>query len=183
MRHDAENQSKQVLRERVLAGRAKGHTCGHSHSQLLIDFAWEQRTKTVACYISFGDEPSTNIFLKHCQLDERIELFVPRVVGETLEWVPFTSDQIQHPLGMSEPIGEAVELDEVDLMVVPALSADRKGNRLGRGRGFYDRALASVRAKKIVALVHDDELFDEIPNEQHDATVDVVCTCGELVLI
>lgn len=180
---DAENQSKKALRERVLVGRAKGHACGHSHSQLLIDYAWEQRAKRVACYLSFGDEPSTNVFLKHCQLDERIELFVPRVAGESLEWVPFTSDQIQHPLGMSEPLGEAVDLGEVDLMVVPALSADRKGNRLGRGKGFYDRALASVVAKKIVVLVHDDELFEEIPNEKHDATVDVVCTCGELVLI
>ena len=137
--------------------------------------------KKVACYISFGDEPSTNVFLKHCQLDERVELYVPRVAGNDLEWVLFSAEQITHPLGMSEPIGEAAALDEVDLMVVPALAADRSGNRLGRGKGFYDRALKSVKAKKVVALVHDDELLESIATESHDVSIDIVCTCSELV--
>ena len=179
---DVTNQ-KLALRRNVLAGRSKGHRCGHSHSQLLIDFAWESRAKKVACYISFGDEPSTNVFLKHCQLDERIELFVPRVIGDDLEWVLFSADQITHPLGMSEPVGEAITLDEVDLMVVPAVAADRAGHRLGRGKGFYDRALKRVVAKKVVALIHDDELVDRVPAESHDVSIDVVCTCSQLVEI
>ncbi|MFM2024145.1 MAG: hypothetical protein RLZZ56_158 [Actinomycetota bacterium] len=179
---DVTNQ-KLALRRKVLAGRTEGHRCGHSHSQLLIDFAWEARAKRVACYISFGDEPSTNVFLKHCQLDDRIELFVPRVIGDDLEWVPFSADQIMHPLGMNEPVGESQTLDQVDLMVVPAIAADKSGNRLGRGKGFYDRALKSVTAKKIVALVHDDELVSSIPTESHDVAIDVVCTCSQLVEI
>jgi 5-formyltetrahydrofolate cyclo-ligase len=150
---------------------------------LLIDYTWELRAKKVACYISFGDEPSTNVFLKHCQLDDRVELYVPRVIGENLEWVLFTSDQVTHPLGMNEPIGSAAALPEVDLMVVPALAADRDGNRLGRGKGFYDRALGQIQAKKVIALVHDDELFDSIPVDAHDAPIDAVCSCSELTQI
>lgn len=175
------NSRKQELRRIVLAGRADGHDCGHSHSQLLIDFAWELRAKRVACYISFGDEPSTNVFLKHCQLDEKIELYVPRVIGDDLEWVLFNEDQIRHPLGMSEPAGETVALESVDLMVIPALAIDRAGNRLGRGRGYYDRALAGIEAKTVIAVVHDDELVEEVPIETHDAGVNFVCTCSAIV--
>lgn len=139
--------------------------------------------KTVAGYISFGDEPSTNIFLKHCQLDERIQLFVPRVSGENLEWVAFNEDQVRHPLGMSEPIGDAVKLSEVDLMVVPALAIDTNGQRLGRGRGYYDRALLEIQAKHLVGVVHDDELVADVPTEGHDAPVSEVCTCSEIVAV
>ena len=177
---DLANQ-KQALRKSVLAGRAQGHDCGHAHSQLLIDYSWEQRAKTVACYLSFGDEPSTTVFVKHCLLGDKTELFAPRVVGDDLEWVPMGDDQATHPLGMSEPTGTAVELLEVDLMVIPALSVDRAGNRLGRGKGFYDRALKNIRAKKIVVLVHDDELVEQVPVESHDAAVQVICTCSEII--
>jgi len=97
--------------------------------------------------------------------------------------VLFTSDQVTHLLGMSEPVGRAIELPEVDLMVVPALAADRTGNRLGRGKGFYDRALEQIRAKKIIALVHDDEFFATIPVDAHDAPIDAVCSCSELTPI
>lgn len=137
--------------------------------------------KSVACFISFGDEPNTNIFLKHCQFDEKLALYVPRVNGDDLEWVRFDEDQARHPLGMSEPKGEAVALTEVDLMVVPALAADRSGNRLGRGRGFYDRALSRINATKTIVVVHDDEIFDRVPAGVFDAPVQAICTCGEII--
>lgn len=172
---------KQELRNQVLAGRRQSHSCGHSHSQLLIDYVWEKRIRSVACYISFGNEPSTNLFLKHCQLDDRIDLYVPRVAGDQLEWVEFSAEQIKHPLGMHEPIGDAKKLSEVDLLVLPALAIDRKGHRLGRGRGYFDRAISQLSAKTTIALVHDDELFDLVPTEPHDANVDAACTCGELI--
>ncbi len=100
-----------------------------------------------------------------------------------MEWVLFSEDQARHPLGMNEPNGEAVPLTEVDLMVIPALAADRQGHRLGRGRGFYDRALKQIFAKKVIVLVHDDEFLDEIPFEAHDVSVQVVCTCSEIVTV
>ena len=181
MMSSSQTQMKQELRKIVLAGRESGHRCSHSHSQLLIDLSWEQRAKTVACFISFGDEPNTNVFLKHCQLDEKTTLYVPRVTGDDLEWVVFDEEQIRHPLGMAEPVGQAVALESVDLMVVPALAADFSGQRLGRGKGYYDRALAKINAKHTVVVIHDDELFEEIPTEEHDQPVDVICTCSELV--
>ena len=119
--------------------------------------------------------------MKHCLLGEKTELYAPRVVGEELEWVPMGEEQATHPLGMNEPIGKAIELPEVDLMVIPALAADSNGNRLGRGKGFYDRALKQIRAKKVIVLVHDDEMVDLVPTESHDAGVHAICTCSEII--
>lgn len=181
MSSSSQTERKQVLRASVLEGRKIGHHCSHSHSQLLIDLAYEKRAKTVASFIAFGDEPNTNVFLKHCQLDEKITLYVPRVIGDELEWVVFDEEQIRHPLGMAEPVGPRVALDEVDLMVIPALAADLSGSRLGRGKGYYDRALKKISAKLTVVAVHDDELFEHVPVEEHDQPVDVICTCSELI--
>lgn len=174
------NELKQSLRRKVLAGREKGHNCGHAHSNSLIEYVAENRIRSVACYLSFGDEPNTNVFVRHCQLDEKIQLYIPRVVGDDLEWVAFSEDQIRHKLGMSEPIGPAVNLREIELLVVPAIAVDRHGNRLGRGKGYFDRALSAIAAKEIVAVVHDDEIFDEVPTEAHDQRVQLICSCENI---
>jgi 5-formyltetrahydrofolate cyclo-ligase len=64
-------------------------------------------------------------------------------------------------------------LAAASVVVVPALSVDRDGNRLGRGRGYYDRALSDIKAP-VVAVVYDDELIDVVPAEPHDRRVDAV---------
>jgi 5-formyltetrahydrofolate cyclo-ligase len=173
--------AKSAMRTRISNSRKLGHDCGHSHSQKLIDFAWEQRAKTIGCFISFGDEANTNLFLKHCQLDEQIKLYVPRISGDTLEWVLFDENQVRHPLGMNEPVGPSVTLSDLDLLVVPALALDRAGRRLGRGRGYYDRALSILSPKIVVGVVHSDELVELVPTDNHDQFVDIICTCDELL--
>jgi len=63
-------------------------------------------------------------------------------------------------------------------VLVPALAVDAAGNRLGKGRGFYDRALLELENRvPIIALVHDEEVFEEIPHESHDLKVDYVACC------
>jgi 5-formyltetrahydrofolate cyclo-ligase len=60
---------------------------------------------------------------------------------------------------------------------MPALSVDRAGVRLGRGGGYYDRALLHARPDAVlVALVFDDEFVDELPAEPHDRRVTAVVT-------
>jgi len=57
-------------------------------------------------------------------------------------------------------------------VLVPALAVDRAGNRLGRGGGSFDRALARVGPLvPLIALVYDDELIDRVPAERHDVPV------------
>jgi 5-formyltetrahydrofolate cyclo-ligase len=64
-----------------------------------------------------------------------------------------------------------------EVVVVPALAVDRNGLRLGRGRGYYDRALRHARPDAVlVALVFDEEFLDEVPAEPHDHRVTAVVT-------
>jgi 5-formyltetrahydrofolate cyclo-ligase len=61
--------------------------------------------------------------------------------------------------------------------VVPALAVDHRGARLGRGGGYYDRALSHARPDAtLVAVLFDDELVDHLPAEPHDRPVDAVVT-------
>jgi 5-formyltetrahydrofolate cyclo-ligase len=79
-----------------------------------------------------------------------------------------------------EPIGDTYN-GEIDVVIVPALHIDRRGNRLGQGGGSYDRALARTKAWK-VALVYPGELTsEEVPREVHDQQVDAAATPEILV--
>jgi 5-formyltetrahydrofolate cyclo-ligase len=79
--------------------------------------------------------------------------------------------------GVSEPLAECetVPLDRFDLVLVPGMAFDRTGNRLGRGRGFYDRILGAASGVKC-GVAYDFQLLEKIPVEAHDAKVDFIFT-------
>ena len=69
-----------------------------------------------------------------------------------------------------------VDAADMELIVVPAVAYDRHGNRVGRGKGYYDRLLANTRATKI-GVGYGFQLIDEdIDAEPHDVRVDMVIT-------
>jgi 5-formyltetrahydrofolate cyclo-ligase len=79
--------------------------------------------------------------------------------------------------GVSEPLGgcEEIPLDQFDLILVPGMAFDLSGNRLGRGKGFYDRILAQASGIKC-GIGYDFQLLESIPVEAHDAKVDFIFT-------
>ncbi len=97
-----------------------------------------------------------------------------------LDWAVYDGRLARARLGLSEPTGRRLGRAAVaaaSLVVVPALAVDRRGVRLGRGGGSYDRALARVpRSTPVVALLHDGELADELPAAPHDRPVSAVVT-------
>lgn len=136
----------------------------------------------ILMYHSLPDELSTRAFLKKwCMLKK---FYLPRVNGVDLDILPY--DETRLELGsfhIEEPTGsETVDADEIELVVVPAVAYDRKGNRLGRGKGFYDRLLKSSRATKI-GIAYDFQIVEEIPVEDHDVPVDLVITPGECLVL
>jgi 5-formyltetrahydrofolate cyclo-ligase len=140
--------------------------------------AW-QGLGTVAAYAAVGSEPPTRPLLDGLR-DAGVKVWLPVVDGEGLSWAAYTGwDQlVSGPFGLREPTGDrhgGSLVRRADLVVVPALAVDGRGMRLGRGGGYYDRALSTAR-RPVVAVVYDDELLDEIPTEPHDLPVDAVLT-------
>ncbi|MDD2237605.1 MAG: 5-formyltetrahydrofolate cyclo-ligase [Kiritimatiellae bacterium] len=84
------------------------------------------------------------------------------------------------PDGVPQPVGTGpVEGGALDLVFVPGLAFSRRGVRLGRGGGYYDRLLKPLRAFK-VGVARAFQLVDELPAEPHDVQVDCVLTDQEL---
>jgi len=87
------------------------------------------------------------------------------------------TDIVIGKFGVREPAAHCVEmpLNTVDLVLVPGMAFDGRGNRLGRGQGFYDRLLGQVSGVKC-GIAHDFQLREEVPAEPHDAKVDFIFT-------
>ncbi len=68
-----------------------------------------------------------------------------------------------------------MDISEIDLVIVPAVAFDRHGNRVGRGKGYYDRLLENCRALTI-GVGYEFQLVDEIDAEEHDIPLDFVVT-------
>lgn len=87
------------------------------------------------------------------------------------------ADIVTGKFGVREPAAGCAEiaLDKFDLILVPGMAFDLSGNRLGRGKGFYDRILAEASGIKC-GVCHNFQLLEKIPSEPHDANVDFILT-------
>lgn len=137
--------------------------------------------ETVALYAALPDEVPLGIVFD--TLGRRGVLLVyPRVNGDDLV---FAAGKLQPGYrGIAEP--SAAEpprpLDEIDAFVVPGVLFDRAGVRLGRGTGFYDRALARARADASpIGLCYADRIAAPLPREEWDAIMNVVVTDREVI--
>ncbi|MDQ2628725.1 MAG: 5-formyltetrahydrofolate cyclo-ligase, partial [Actinomycetota bacterium] len=142
----------------------------------------------VCAYLPVGSEPGSAAMLDG--LTRRgIRVLLPVVRTEDdgtplpLMWGPYRPETlVAGPFGLVEPARPwlpAEVLAEADLIVVPALAVDRRGARLGRGAGFYDRSLLLRRPQTpLVAVVRDTELLDELPAEAHDVPMTHALTPG-----
>jgi 5-formyltetrahydrofolate cyclo-ligase len=86
--------------------------------------------------------------------------------------------------GIREPIeGKVVPLGVIDMVVIPGLAFDRKGFRVGRGRGFYDRFLSQqdFAGVRCALCFHEQLLAENLPCELHDVAMDLVVTDKEVV--
>jgi len=152
----------------------------HSFAYLATSLEFQKATH-IASYISFGDEPSTSD-LNTALLKNGKTLYLPRIIGEDLEWVQWQGDQSQLlPSKLSknilEPVGAVISNKSViELVVVPALRIDRSGYRLGQGGGFYDRALSHLSTWS-VGLIYPDEISSEdLPRESFDIPLNAAAT-------
>jgi len=137
---------------------------------------------TVAAYVATPDEPGTAPLLAALREAGRRVLLPVLLPDGDLDWAPYTGETDLAPqrYGLLEPtaapLGSAA-IGGADVVVVPGLACDRRGYRLGRGGGSYDRALARVTPGTFTCLLlHDEEVLERVPVEPHDRPVRAAVT-------
>lgn len=98
-----------------------------------------------------------------------VDLVYPRVADGTRLTFHRTGDLRTTRFGLREPGADSPELslDQIDVMVIPGLAFDRTGTRLGWGKGYYDRALATTRAVRI-GYCFALQVVPHVPRESYD---------------
>jgi 5-formyltetrahydrofolate cyclo-ligase len=130
--------------------------------------------RTVLLFYSLKDEPDTHEFIE--KWSEEKVLLLPAVRGERLELRVYGSRRSLSAgkYDIQEPAGEAfTDYASIDLAVIPGVAFDRSGNRLGRGKGYYDRLLPLLSAYKI-GVGFSFQLVEEVPASELDVRMDEV---------
>lgn len=135
-----------------------------------------QQAETILLYWSMDDEVQTHDFVQKWFTTKRILL--PCVDGDNLRLRQYTGPENMccgEQFGIGEPIGEEfVDYSSIDLIIVPGVAFDRSGNRMGRGRGFYDRLLKTTPDAYKIGVAFDFQIMDSIPTEPFDVPMDTV---------
>jgi 5-formyltetrahydrofolate cyclo-ligase len=177
--------AKAALRSRIVTARRQlgadeRAAAGRHLRDALLDLPQLQMAGTVAAYYSAGTEPDTHGLLFALWKRGTYVILPILTADDDLDWASYEGPDslIQGPKNLMEP-GEPprgkAAVSRADLILAPALAADRQGNRLGRGGGSYDRALARVDSNiAVIALLYDNELIDRVPAQDHDRKITAV---------
>lgn len=138
-----------------------------------------KEANTIMMYISSFKEPETYAIIEHL-LSEGKKVVVPVSVTSTNTILPTYIENVSElergAYGILEPtIIRAVNPEDIDVVVVPGIAFDMHRNRLGFGKGYYDRLLENISAKKI-ALCYDFQIVDDLPITDDDIPMDLILT-------
>jgi 5-formyltetrahydrofolate cyclo-ligase len=185
-------EGKAALRDRLLAARRSVSDDSRARqAAALVEHidALMSDGGTICAYVPVGAEPGSlemlDALARHA---DRVLLPVARTTADddavALQWGEYRPGElVTARFGLLEPGGSpylpATAVAEAGVVIVPALAVDRRGARLGRGRGFYDRTLVLRDPHaRLIAVVRDEELLDEVPHEPHDVPMTHALTPG-----
>ncbi|MBV8995010.1 MAG: 5-formyltetrahydrofolate cyclo-ligase [Pseudonocardiales bacterium] len=191
---EVDENAKWALRQRLVAARRavpaavrKAETAALAEAALattaLAEAPLAGPPGTVCAYWPVGSEPGAPELLDTlARRGWRVLLPVVGAAAVPLDWAEYAGAGSLRaaPLGLLEPAGPrlgAAAIATAALVLVPALAVDRRGTRLGRGGGHYDRTLPLASpGTPLVAIVRDDEVLTCLPAQPHDVPVTAVLT-------
>lgn len=148
----------------------------------VIDRLWKEphfaKAKTVMLYCALPDEVDTRELIERC-VEEGKKVLLPKVTGETsmeLRLYTGSADLAIGAFGILEPSGSTfTDFNTIEVAVIPGMAFDSYGNRLGRGKGYYDRFLSTLPARMYkIGVCFDFQKFEHIPAETNDIRMDIV---------
>lgn len=148
-----------------------------------------RNASVVLYYVGTGDEVPTLDLIRRALGHKRVvvpychgdDLILCEVLAER-ELAPGTWDILEPSDTVRHDPSRRVEPDAVQLAILPGLAFDRRGGRLGQGKGYYDRLLPQLpHATPTVALAFDCQMIDDVPMTARDRAVDMIITESGLV--
>lgn len=188
--HKASAMGKQIIREAVFRSRQQLVSSDHVRlsrqvQDRFLDQPYFQQAQTLGLYSAIRHEVATD---RVCAIALRRakQLHYPRVVGDDLHFCQIAAADELHPgsFGVSEPVAGAacIAMEDLDLLVVPGVAFDAYGHRLGYGKGFYDRYLATRPSSLVtVGFAFEFQLFERLPVEVHDQPLDYIVTESRVI--
>lgn len=153
----------------------------HEELHKLTEFT---QAENILLYHSTQSEVETEEVIEQL-LSEGKAVYLPRSEeGELIICrIQHKDDLAEGAYGIKEPKGSCLEYDpeKLDCLIIPGVAFDRKGNRLGYGKGYYDKLLKNCSAPKI-ALAFAEQIVDDVPAEPHDIAMDLIVTDQGLIL-
>lgn len=137
-------------------------------SNRLIEILREIKPNTCLMYKALPTEVNVDTAIEYC-LNNGIKVYLPRVNGENVDIVEY-GELVVGAYGILEPVGEPSEILPT-VAIVPLLGVDKLKNRLGKGKGYYDRYFENKDIYKI-AVAFSTQLVDELPIDDNDIAMD-----------
>lgn len=191
-------ETKALIRKRALAVRdALTEAERMEKSRMIMEKVMAlpiyKEADRVLVYVTYKSEVQTHLLIAQA-LKEGKKVYCPKVKGETMDFYRvFSEDELEKGYkGIREP-GENADrlLKEEELaegksmMLMPGSAFDRDGNRIGYGKGYYDKYLdwiSNLQRLTTVAVCFECQMQEGIPTEVYDKKADVVVTEVEVVL-
>jgi len=188
---------KQKIRDNYLKDRCLSDKMANLLSGMICDRLTQtllfREAKCIALYCAKGNEVRTYELMDKYVIDHESGMFLqlnkkfivlPVISGNNMHFYPYTGNKNLHEgaFGIMEPVSrDLVPPEDIDLFIVPGVAFDLACNRLGRGKGYYDRYLSGID-KPAIGLCYDFQLIDSIPCEPHDKKMTFIITETATVL-
>lgn len=175
-------ETKQDIRRHVLeirngVGKEEWEEKSHKIYEMVVSHPFFLSSDVIYCYIDYRNEVSTHaIITKAWELRKKVA--VPRVEGDEMNfyYISNFSDLKEGYRGIREPKECSIADDQNALVIVPGVAFDKKRNRIGYGKGFYDRYLKRYPFLKTIAIAFECQVIDEIQTDVFDCKPDILIT-------
>ncbi len=166
-----DNLRQTILDKRLALKPSEVHTFSQSLIQKIHHHRLYQKAKVVGIFSAIKNEPDLTPLLK----DKKIFL-LPKVVGDRLIYVRYNPKDllVKSELGILEPKGMKDESNGLNLIIIPGIAFDLKGNRIGFGKGYFDRFLMSQKSTYVIGVAYPFQIQTNIITTTYDVPVNEV---------
>ncbi|MBL1140735.1 MAG: 5-formyltetrahydrofolate cyclo-ligase [Proteobacteria bacterium] len=169
---------KTIKQQRSMLSKADRTKMSQQINQFLDEIPEFNQAKSIFCYISYLSEVETRPLIS-AFLEQKLSMAVPKIIGKTeMLAVPLTDLSELEPdkMGILTPKTNQAVPDPFDIAITPGLGFTERGERLGYGRGYYDRWFANNKVKTKIGVAFELQIVDDLPLEDTDMPLDILVT-------